>query len=170
MNVTLSETWRDIPGYEGRYQASDLGRIRSLDRQVRNALGATRSCKGKVLSPGTMNKFGHQSVSLGAGHSYCVHALVLTTFVGPRPKGHDARHLDLNGSNNRLENLAWGTRTQNNRDVLFGGGRIVTPEDIRAIRSLRSEGVKVEDVARRFSISIPYVYAIATGRMHSYVD
>ncbi|MBS7226441.1 MAG: HNH endonuclease, partial [Clostridiaceae bacterium] len=64
MEVISLETWKDIPGYEGKYQASDMGRIRSLDQKVRGVCHFTgkefyRNVKGQVLSPGQFCKSGH---------------------------------------------------------------------------------------------------------------
>ncbi len=69
------ETWKDIPGYEGRYQVSDEGRVRSIDRPVRvvcHGVEAVRIAKGKMLRPGP-SKSGHVTVALGRGNSRPVH-------------------------------------------------------------------------------------------------
>ena len=109
------EIWKNIPGYEGRYQVSNLGAVRSLDHPVRvvaRGTEATRLSPGKLLRPGKMNS-GHVTVALGKGNSRCVHQLVLEAFVGPRPKGHEVLHLNHNPSDNRLANLKYGTRSEN---------------------------------------------------------
>lgn len=109
------EAWRDIPGYEGRYQASDLGRVRSVDRRVRlvvHGVETTRLARGQMLRPGPTQS-GHLTVALGKGNSQSVHALVLLTFVGPAPEDHEALHLNHTPADNRLTNLKWGTRGEN---------------------------------------------------------
>jgi hypothetical protein len=84
------------------YEVSDQGRVKSYRRYP----------EGRLLRPGCMSG-GHVSVSLGRKNSLCVHALVLLAFVGPPPEKHECRHLNGNPSDNRLENLRWGTRSEN---------------------------------------------------------
>lgn len=116
----MDENWKDIPGYEGRYQASDLGRIRSLLRREwrKNAYGAVCewSYSGRVLRIGRKG-CGHYSVALGANNTQLVHRLVLMAFVGLPQQGQECRHLDGNSGNNRLENLVWGSRVENRADT-----------------------------------------------------
>lgn len=126
----MIEDWRDIVGYEGRYQVSDLGRVRSAERLVRlwTHQGGEQFVlkQGRVLKPGTYAS-GHRYVYLGRGseNRYLVHRLVLTTFVGPCPEGHESLHgPDADPSNNRLDNLRWGTRSENLKDDYARGIRI----------------------------------------------
>jgi hypothetical protein len=118
--------WKPVPGSEGQYEVSDDGQVRSLDHVVPRVASAQRSAgtkavKGRVLRPGPSN-YGHLSVVLGrSGGTRMVHALVLEAFVGPRPPGMECRHLDGDPKNNRLENLCWGTRTENIEDALRHG-------------------------------------------------
>jgi hypothetical protein len=114
------EEWRDIPGYEGAYQVSNLGRVRSLERRVRvvpHGIETTRRVPPRILKPAPhgskQNHSGHLAVVLGRGNTRDVHPLVLRAFVGPPPQGHECLHLDHNPSNNCLDNLKWGTRSEN---------------------------------------------------------
>lgn len=116
------ERWRDIPGYEGRYQASTEGRVRSLPRSVvakSDRWGGpplTRTYRGRLLRPGAKS-CGHVTVAIGKGNSMQVHQLVLSTFVGPKPAGLEVLHgPDHNPANNRLVNLRYGTRSENLKD------------------------------------------------------
>jgi hypothetical protein len=109
------EIWKDIPGHEGRYQVSDEGRVRSIDRPVRvvcQGIDTVRIAKGKVLRPGR-NGSGHVTVALGKGNSRQVHQLVLAAFVGPCPAGCEVLHLNHWRADNRLANLKYGTRSEN---------------------------------------------------------
>lgn len=116
--------WLPIPGWEGLYEVSDQGQVRSLDRVVteRNT-GVVRSIKGRVMTP-TLHR-GDQSVTLsrfGRNERYAkVHHLVLEAFVGPRPEGLECCHADGDFTNNRLENLRWDTSTENNLDQVRHG-------------------------------------------------
>ena len=128
----MIETWKDIPGYESQYQVSTLGNVWSLDRvitcegKVKGKYTSLR--KGKLLRPGRSTS-GHLTVALGRGNSRCVHELVLLAFVGPAPVKHECRHLNGNPADNRLENLKWGTRSENILDAV-AHGTWMTPERI----------------------------------------
>lgn len=78
--------------------------------------------KGRLLrpAPGTS---GHLSVLLGRGNNVAVHTLVLTAFVGPRPEGREALHGDNGVHDNSLDNLRWGTRSENILDDIRRGVR-----------------------------------------------
>lgn len=128
------EQWKDIPGYEGRYQVSDQGRVRSLDRFVRlvaHGVETKRLARGKVLRPAP-SPSGHLCVSLGRGSTKQVHALVALAFIGPRPENHEVLHLDHNPANNALTNLRYGTRAENVKMDYEVGVRKVHPNFIGA--------------------------------------
>lgn len=125
----MSMHWAPIPGYEGRYEASDTGLIRSLDRviEVRNGsrwkpgepgTPGIRRLKGKVLRPGKLGNANHRHVVLAGRAGRTVHSLVLEAFIGPCPPGMEARHLDDDPTNNNLSNLVWGTRSENSGDAI----------------------------------------------------
>ena len=120
----MQEVWKPVPGYEGLYEVSDQGRVRSLDRDItqksRWGTWFTLRKKGKLLRPGRMPQ-GHQSVALGRRNSQCVHKLVLMAFVGPAPDRHECCHNNGDPSDNRLENLRWGTRRENILDAVKHG-------------------------------------------------
>lgn len=100
------EIWKDIPGYEGRYQASSFGRIKSLERKVISRNWYThevfyRTVRECILRPGRYCKSGHLSVVLGKGTpGKPVHQLIMRTFVGDRPEGCDVLHCDGDPTNN----------------------------------------------------------------------
>lgn len=115
----MSETWRPVLGYEGSYEVSDLGRVRSLDRMSSHG----RRLRGRVLTA-LQGSGGYLQVGLhrdGEQRSALVHRLVLTSFIGPAPDGCETLHGDGDRSNNALANLKWGTRTENAQDRLRHG-------------------------------------------------
>lgn len=119
----MKSRWRPVVGYEGFYEVSDLGEVRSLPRCVYSKwVGKRRLQKpipGVLLVPGVDNKKGHLRVKLysnGKRTRQQVHRVVLSAFVGPCPTGMEARHLDGDPSNNSLKNLCWGTAIENWRD------------------------------------------------------
>ncbi len=114
----MSEVWRPVVGFEGFYEVSSIGRVRSIERTVTYRNGLTRRHASVMLSPRTI-KDGYQAVGMsrpGRRWFTPVHKVVLMTFVGPRPDGMITRHLDGNPANNRLENLTYGTPRENNLD------------------------------------------------------
>ncbi len=166
------ETWQDIPGYEGKYQASTLGRIRSLDRRVPCAHGGARFVRGRILKPACTETNPHLYVSLGHGAPGSqVHQLVARTFLGPQPKGQDVRHLDGDAQNNRVDNLAYGTRTENILDGYKIGKawRKLTAEDVQSIRTQIKAGEKLTDIAMAYNVSLSCVSAIKHGRAYSWL-
>lgn len=120
--ANIPERWLPVVGYDGLYEVSDRGRVRSLDRIVRNGKGV-RVAPGMMLTPYT-SRNNYPRVSLkrnGKAKSARVHVLVLEAFVGPRPDGMVACHNDGTHSNNNVTNLRWGTYTDNNRDMVKHG-------------------------------------------------
>ncbi len=123
------EVWKDVPGYEGLYQASNMGRVRSIDRRVPSRDGKVKHLKGRILRPGWREgvSTGSMAVVLSKKSvvtSKSVHVLVLETFVGPRPPGMEACHFpDRSHRNNKLDNLRWDTVQANRDDMVFHGTR-----------------------------------------------
>lgn len=110
------EIWRAIPGFDG-YEASSLGRIRSIDRIVlkRSRWGGLkpRQYRGKILAL-FENGSPYTRVTLGHDHSpQYVHRLVALAFHGESRK-KEVSHLDGNPRNNKPSNLIWMTRSENN--------------------------------------------------------
>jgi hypothetical protein len=117
--VTAEERWRPVPGYEEFYEVSHLGRVRSVARRSANG----RLWPGIVLSPAT-HPNGHLQVHLSRDNSkrtHWVHLVVLAAWVGPAPHGLEALHRDGDPGNNRLGNLRWGTRSENQYDQVRHG-------------------------------------------------
>lgn len=119
------EIWKDIPGYEGLYQASSRGRIRSYDRWVWNHQGYML-IKGRILklSKNTYRKTPYYYAALYDSvkkirRCLAVHTLICKTFNGPKPteingdRNIDCMHINGNSLDNRSGNLAWGTHKEN---------------------------------------------------------
>ena len=152
MNI-LNEEWRDVVGFEGFYQVSSLGRVRSLDRIIVCGDGRKLPCKGRLLKT-HKNKHGYPSASLWLGNKEYktrVHCLVAYAFLGCRPDGCDVNHIDGNKTNNLPVNLEYCTRSQNNQHAYATGLKIslkgedtvkckLTNEQVIEIRVLYAAG------------------------------
>lgn len=179
----MEEVWKDIPGFEGCYQASTHGRIRSVARTVYRKDShngyALWSYSGRVLRT-TPKESGHLNVSLGARNTKKVHRLVLETFVGPCPQGMECLHTDGNPENNRLDNLRWGTRLDNRADIrthaqLYRrrqGATSLSEETIRAIKRDLAEpnGQSQKKLAAKYGVHYNTINNINRGYTHKWVD
>ena len=117
------EQWRPVVGYEGMYEVSDLGRVRSVERVVPRGDGTYRIAE-RILKQGvTGRNLDRLVVNLYSDKpvKHYVHHLVLEAFVGPRPPGMESCHWDDDPSNNRLENLRWDTMSANRHDRVRNG-------------------------------------------------
>lgn len=116
--------WMPVVGYEGKYEVSDQGLVRSLDRLVSCHKVFVRTQRGRVLSAGPWRK-GYLSVCLaddGKKKTTFVHHLVLEAFVGPRPSpDYEGCHNNGDRLDNRAENLRWDTASANQRDKVNHG-------------------------------------------------
>lgn len=171
--MTDCEEWRPVVGFEGSYEVSSLGRVRSLDRVVvqRSRWGGMieRKLRGQIIR--AENK-GYPHVRMGYKH-YAVHILVAEAFIGPRPEGKQVCHNDGNVTNARLSNLRYDTPLENSTDryahgtILLGGDHPnakLSTEDVFAIRRLCRERASTQrDIAAQFGIGQQQVSRINTG-------
>lgn len=114
------ETWKDIPGFEGSYQVSDLGNVRSLSRQVRtiaHGVEAVRVMSGKVLRSGDCR--GYRIVNLAGKGTIAVHRLVALAFLPNR--NESVNHINGNKTDNRAINLEWLSLSDNQRHAVATG-------------------------------------------------
>jgi hypothetical protein len=148
--------WKAIPSCPG-YEASDAGGVRNART-------------GAVLRPYT-TRAGHKQVVPGtAAGSRLVHRLVLEAFVGPCPPGLECRHLNGDPADNRIGNLAWGTRGDNTRDDKWNGrprrGRL-SVERVRAIKAAIAAGANLTALAAEHGVCTGTIYCIRSGRNHA---
>lgn len=110
------EIWKDIIGFEGLYQVSNFGRIKSLPRQVKTKGGSLRTVGGRILSCGHQSKTEHQIITLsksGRIYSFPLHRIVALAFI-PNPQNLPIiNHIDEDPTNNRADNLEWCTHRYN---------------------------------------------------------
>lgn len=115
LKLYLFEKWKDVVGYEGHYQISNFGRVKSVDRIETNVNGVSRKLKGSLKSTYT-DRTGYVLVTLskdGENKVYPLHRLVAQAFI-PNPDNLDeVNHKDRNRKNNSLSNLQWCTSREN---------------------------------------------------------
>lgn len=119
MELDMKEIWKPIPRYKGLYEVSNMGRVRRACDSWR------RACKkGHILSFKLQKGYARIHLHKNGGRKvYSIHRLVLKSFIGPCPKGLLAGHLNDIKTDNRLENLAWMTPSENQK-LSFINGRI----------------------------------------------
>lgn len=170
------ETWRDIEGYEGIYQVSDLGAVRSLNRV--DAAGHRLKGKARKL---TSDKYGYFIVGLtleGVMKYKKVHRLVAQAFVPNPDNKSQVNHINGVKTDNDPSNLEWCTTQENTAHAKDAGllrkGEGVstaklTADDVQHIRWLAAEGVKHSVLAREWAVTQTNVRHIVDGRSWRHV-
>jgi hypothetical protein len=162
------EILKDVVGYEGFYQVSNEGRVRSLVRLLPEAHARGVRQPKKILAFGS-NKQGRLQVVLcmhAKPTRFQVHTLVLTAFKGARPSGLECRHLDGDYTNNHESNLEWGTHAQNMRDKVAHGTQAVGEAAHRArltdaqVRAIRVDNRSQRDIAKEYGVTQVSVFHI----------
>ncbi|KKN55765.1 hypothetical protein LCGC14_0579140 [marine sediment metagenome] len=169
---------KPIPGFPNYFITKD-GRIWSIPRK--NSLGRKR--RGFWLKH-AINNHGYCNVVLtvdSCRHTCSVHRLVLETYVGPCPEGMECRHLDGIRTANRLDNLCWGTRSENAFDTIRHGTRVDTQGEkcgmskltnykIKVIRYLRNVAkFSLKDIAWQFDVDPSTICKIIKGKTWGHV-
>lgn len=174
------EEWRPVLGWGGFYEASSLGRVRSVDRVVpfrsRHGTTSTKKLHGKLLRQ-VLDGDKYLVVDLSRDNhaeKLGVHVIILTTFKGPRPAGNQARHLNDIKTDNRSENLEWGTPEQNGEDKARNGcaghrGEQSTfaklsGSDVLAIRAASARGQSGANLARQYGINPTSISKLLLGK------
>ncbi|MCV7354514.1 NUMOD4 domain-containing protein [Mycolicibacterium fluoranthenivorans] len=141
----MRELWRPVVGYEGLYEVSDQGRVRSLDRSVRYGSKAWRRHHGTEIAPFRSPPTNYLTVSLsrdGYKRNRRIHVLVLEAFIGPRPSPEmDGCHNNSDPDDNRAANLRWDTKVSNSQDSV----RIGTHHERNMTHCKRNHAFTVEN-------------------------
>ena len=134
--------WKQLDDFPN-YEISDKGEVRNIKRQ-------------RLLKPQRCNKY--QVIQLGRGNQFYIHHLVMLAFVGPA-EGRCVRHLDGDGSNNRLSNLVYGTMKENSNDRQQHGtwGWKLTENKVRLIRHGYAMGFTLKRLAEIFTVSTKHI-------------
>lgn len=169
----MEEKWKPVVDFEGAYEVSDYGRIRSLDRIVKCRGGAEKVNRGRIKKLST-NCGGYPIVNLckmGRCKVFFLHVLILESFVGPRPEGYQACHRDGVRANSTLVNLRWGSVSSNFLDRVTHGTDFAGERNPQAkITNVQAHEVKFadgyqKDIAARYGITQQTVSDIKRGRI-----
>lgn len=181
------EQWKPVVGFEGVYEVSSLGNLRSVDRELPSGRWGHVRRKGQPIASKT-SRNGRAIVGLRLNGKRVwrgVHQIVCEAFHGPKPSPkHQVAHFpDRDPLNNRAENLRWATALENHGDrrvheTTFPGEKNyfaqITAEDVREIRRLyrrghpRHPGNQAE-LAERFGLCPAYVQQIANGKAWAHI-
>ena len=164
------DEWRGVPNWEGCYEVSSAGCVRSVEREVAFSDGRVRRFPSVVRAtyPDT---FGYAKVTLKQGarqERVLIHHLVAAAWHGPRPAGMVVCHGDGNRTNNSAANLRYDTTAGNRADSVSHGTAIrptmrkFTDEQVAAIRDLRGR-LPLAGVATQFGVSKTHVCNIQLG-------
>lgn len=179
----MSEIWKPIPEYEGFYEVSNIGRVRSLDRFVpsKKSLSGKRFAPGTVLRPATKNN-GYLQISLAREKHrkyISVHRLVAMAFISEIPEGMHVCHNDGDKANNKLSNLRIDTPSGNQLDKLKHGTAILgqnvhtsklTESQALQIFEMLKAGERTNSIAKRFKVSRQIVNDIKSGKTWKHLD
>lgn len=172
------ERWLPVPDWEGWYEVSDRGSVRSLNRIQMTRCGLRRY-SGKVLKP-CLRRDGYLCVTLarpGEQRQYTIHSLILTAFTEPRPEGQEGRHGPGGKHDNSLGNLCWGTKSENAMDRLRDGtdprgerhGQTkLTQALVDEIRTRYAAGEQQKSIANALRVSPDNVWTVVHRKSWKY--
>lgn len=181
----MMEEWRPVKGYEGSFEVSNMGNIRSITRVVnRGGVRGTLTVKGKMMrTPISKHYGGYKSVCFnqydadGKRHvrHYLVHRLVAEAFIPNTENKPEVNHIDGNKLNCCVDNLEWVTRKENAQHAQntglyvqqYGenhGRHILTENDVREIRKMLADGMYMREVAEKFGVAIGTISCIKRKR------
>mgnify|MGYP001334005879 CR=1 FL=1 len=171
----MEEIWKDIPRYEGKYQVSNMGRVKSLSREIHSNNQNdefTWTSKERILKPGKHDIGNHLSVVLyNPKRTQMVHQLVMLAFVGPPPEGMCVLHTNGDATDNRLENLRYDTQSENIYDVYRQGKawKTLTADDVGGIKFGLWCGISCTELGRMFGVFHQTISKIKKGDRHAWI-
>ena len=169
----MIETWRQVVGFEGYYEVSNLGNFRSIDRWVDFADGRRRFFRGQPLKQ-KLNSKGYRVVALSAGIARkkwrLAHVQVAAAFLGPCPEGQEVCHKDGVPKNIEAANLRYGTRASNHADkivhgtALFGATHPSARVPDETVAAIRDANGTITEIADRFGVSRTHAWNVRNGK------
>jgi len=178
----MEEFWKDIIGYEGHYQISNLGRVKSIARQRKNGLSICIT-KEKILKTHT-NIWGYTTVTLSLNSksmAYRIHRLVAINFIPNSNSKIEVNHINGIKSDNSLENLEWCTAKENVRHAYNTGLRInpkgekhsrskLTDIQVLEIKQRLEKGEKQFLIGKTYNVSRQYIHNIKNNKNWKHIS
>ena len=180
----MSEIWKDVVGFEGYFEVSNLGRIRSKDRIANKKNGRTQVVKGKIRSINfSGNGYGRVTFTIDnkRATTHLVHRLVAIAFL-ERPEGCiEVNHKDMDKSNISVNNLEWVTPWENtnhafkNKKIYRAKGSqnhkaTLKEEDVLEIRKLYKTGkYRYKDIGEMFGVGYNVIGYIIRGKTWTHI-
>lgn len=163
------EVWRDIEDYFGRYQVSNFGRVKTLERRAKRRNDSFHIIPEKIKST-RINKSGYVSVYLSINKRYrhfFVHRLVAACFIGERPSNkHFVNHIDGNKKNNKESNLEWVTVSENHKHA-FKLGLMCQKGENHATKKLNNKKVITIFNSKKSYILLATIYRVSETTIRS---
>ena len=167
----MDEQWKPINGYDGMYEISSFGRVRSIPRDVRYSAGYTKRNFGRILKQSERTKDSDSNyyiVSLSKNNkvkNFFVHRLVAEHFLEKKLGCEYVNHIDGNKHNNRAENLEWVTAKGNKLHAIYTGLDIPT-YGIRRVYCLTNGEVypSISEAARKLNLDESAISKVCRGR------
>ena len=178
----MEEIWAPICGWEGLYEVSTLGRVRSLDRLVIEKTGKTRRRKGWVMAAVKSGKYFGVTLSKGGCEvRLYLHRLVAEAFI-PNPESKACvNHIDFNRSNNAVANLEWVTYAENSAHAFANKNwESAAPKGSNCSSAKLTEALVYEirsnyapnkalELAEKYGLTRGAIYHIISGRTWTHV-
>lgn len=179
--IPNQERWLPVVGYEGLYEVSDMGRVKSVARVIQRKGGRVNPIPEKILKPVMCRRY--PGVSLYRAGSQLktptIHTLVMTAFVGPCPEGMQVAHNNGDRTDNRLENLRYATPLENSGDKFEHGTVLrgeqfsfakMTEQTVLEIRRLYETGkFSQQSLADKFGINQTNVSQIVRRKTWTHI-
>jgi NUMOD4 motif/HNH endonuclease len=172
----IEEIWKPINEFIGLYEISNLGRVRSLDREITVQSGhhQKRRYRGRILK-GSTDAHGYQRICLWRGNKQTgaiVHRLVLEAFVRKMEADEEGNHLDFDKRNCALENLEISTTAENMSHATNAGrmAKKLTDDQVRQIKRSLDRCETRQSLAYRFGVSYRMIRLIDIGELWRRVE
>jgi hypothetical protein len=177
--TNTADEWKPVVGFEGLYEVSDLGRVRSLDRTVPSIIGIKQHRRGAIMAQSLDSDYLHLLLwKNGKGYNCWTHRLVAQAFI-PNPDGKpEVNHKEQPKTDNRVSNLEWATKAQNDEHaamtgLVLKGSKVgtakLTEAQVVLMRKLWAQGWTQNALQGFFEVSQTTVQYAVTGKSWKHV-